>query len=604
MSEEPATTTSISPTRSGVERCSDGISKFYCGLVALFALYVMWLAMDAHYTFPHHDDWRILDNFFSIPLLEFLVGSQLGHRVPFTLFLLHLDYTHLGGHMNLLVLGSVVCTSIGVIVLARTYWIADQARTPLLRAGCGFACFLFCWAASRHDLVWGLNQCTLMAAMWTFLSMASLSAVGQKTQQGETTPWKLVFAAAGCASAATFSQGIGFACWIGLLATSAFVRLPIRALVVLGLGAWLTLQAYTYGLFPEQINSAESKYLTKLLSSFGRLLEFAVTFIGAPATALQERTADSAQNAMALATGAVGLASYFTLTSYVMIRRRSLSTTQTFAFGLSAVAFAAGWLVALNRLGYPNFPAIPIRYSTFATMFWMGLGLSLTSTFGIVSSRAQAKWSSLLAIAGVVVLSLFLVPDLRTSHRQQDAIRSKHRYISAMHILGLRWNHLTNDTWKPDPERTQRIIRHLRRDKRNLFSNADHFLAGSVVGENFVLANDERCKGEITWTNLKAAQRIPLKRLSGWAVDIEQNKPLDWILVTDADFIVRGLGVSAPHGTELAGTPLPDIDFPWTGFLRLSIGRLPFQAFGVLDDALVCNLNIPTMRDRIDQIKK
>jgi hypothetical protein len=65
------------------------------------------------------------------------------------------------------------------------------------------------------------------------------------------------------------------------------------------LGALLTLQAYTYELFSEQINSAESKYLTKLLSSFGPLLEFAVTFIGAPATALQEHTADSAQNAVA-----------------------------------------------------------------------------------------------------------------------------------------------------------------------------------------------------------------------------------------------------------------------------------------------------------------
>jgi hypothetical protein len=173
-----------------------------------------------------------------------------------------------------------------------------------------------------------------------------------------------------------------------------------------------------------------------------------------------------------------------------------------------------------------------------------------------------------------------------------------------MHILGLRWDRLTNDTWKADPERNQRVIRYLRRDKRNLFSNADHFLAGSVVGENFVFANDERCKGEITWTSLKAAQRIPLKRISGWAVDIEQYKPLDWILMTDADLIVRGLGVTTLHDTELGGTPVRDIDFPWTGFLRLSTGRLPFQVFGVLDDALVCNLNIPTMQDRVNQIRK
>ena len=163
MSEEQATTTSISSTRSGGERCSDGISKLYCGMVALFALYVMWLAIDAHYTFPHHDDWRILDNFFSTPLLEFLAKSQNGHRVPFTLFLLHLDYTHFGGHMNLLVLGSVVCTGIGVMVLVTTYWIADRAHTPLARAGYGFACFLFCWAASRHDLVWGMNDVGLAA---------------------------------------------------------------------------------------------------------------------------------------------------------------------------------------------------------------------------------------------------------------------------------------------------------------------------------------------------------------------------------------------------------------------------------------------------------
>ena len=67
-----------------------------------------------------------------------------------------------------------------------------------------------------------------------------------------------------------------------------------------------------------------------------------------------------------------------------------------------------------------------------------------------------------------------------------------------MHILGLRWDRLMNDTWQVGPERTQRVIRRLRRDQRSLFSNADRFLAGSAVGENFALVNDERCNGEIT----------------------------------------------------------------------------------------------------------
>jgi hypothetical protein len=119
-----------------------GLAIAYATMTLGFILYVAWVAIRSHYTDPNVDDWRILDDLFSSPLLNWIFENQNGHRVPVTLTLFFLDYRFFDGQMHLLTLASLACTGLAIAILVRTLRTERATRDPVAIIWISFSCFL------------------------------------------------------------------------------------------------------------------------------------------------------------------------------------------------------------------------------------------------------------------------------------------------------------------------------------------------------------------------------------------------------------------------------------------------------------------------------
>src|SRR3970282_413663 len=97
------------------------VAPIYLGLVVAFVLAVSAVALRDHLTLLFVDDWRVLDRYQSLPLLEYLVTPQHGHYLPATLALFALDHELLGGRMHLLVAASLVCVGLTAALLYQAF---------------------------------------------------------------------------------------------------------------------------------------------------------------------------------------------------------------------------------------------------------------------------------------------------------------------------------------------------------------------------------------------------------------------------------------------------------------------------------------------------
>jgi hypothetical protein len=576
-------------TRLSVETATRALSSLYVALVVLFAIYVVWIAFDTHYTTPTRDDWRILDDMFSSSILDWILRDQNGHRFPLTLSLMYVDYTSFGGHMHLPVLASVLWTSIAVAYLARAPYSQGLSPDPLARTAVAFACFLFLWAASKHDLGWGVNQGTLLSALLAVVSVGALgAAVRAKLDDGAPGMLPLLGAIA-AAIGSTFSSGVGFACWAGLFSVTLLIPLSARAIAAVWVCAYAVLAIYLTGL-EGSFNSPADAFLMRLLNSPGRLFEFALAYIGAPAATLISDIPKADAYKFATAAGAIGFAGYISLVLYLVIRRDKMTPLHVFAIGLPSVAFAGGLMVALNRLNWPHFPALAIRFSTWSVLFWIGLAFAIPS----VRRRPDFRpgWPSLIGTVLLVGLSVLLLPEFREQRDVQAARKSRNAYASTMYVLGIRWDRMADDSLGNTPELTYRVIERLRQDRRSFFAEPRASWVGRPVTDNFKLADDNRCTGDVSWTQLVGTREGKVIRLSGWAIDHKRDASIEQILIADRQGFVRGLGVSVRRDADLGKTSLPSEDYPWAGFLRPLIGHKPFRAYGVLDGSLICDLEL------------
>lgn len=552
-----------------------------------FAAYVATVAVVGHYTVPHFDDWRIFDDLFSSSVFQWIFEPQNGHRVPGTLALLYLDYTYFGGHMNLLAAASLACMGITVMVLARPLSFLDFRRDPIAVSCVAFGVILHCWAASRHDLAWGMNQGTLMAAMWTVLTMASLAVVIRRQQQDDARVTLPLLAAAITATAATYSQGLGFSCWAGVLVVAIVAPLPKRAIVAYAIAAATVLVLYMRGV-EIPLYDTPDLYVMLLTQMPLRLLGFTATLIGMPVTTIFPiGETDDLRNIARIA-GALGIGAYAAFTLHCAIRRTCTTPFHILAVGLSSTALAGGVMVALNRHFWPGH-AMGLRFSTWSTLFWIGLIFALPALRKRMPS--SPGWPALAGVTLLVLLSVLLVADLRVTHDKQAAQRSRLEYVATMHRLGIRFDSLAATTLVPMPERAYRVVDRMRRDHRGLFGSPRAWLPGSSIERDFTRVESSHCAGAVTYANVVQSRDGPIDLLGGWAKG--RGSKLEQILVAGRSGIVEGLGIFVHRDGTYHRTELPPDDEPWAGFLKRGRSNAPFRVYALLDDGVsVCDLGV------------
>src|SRR5262245_60263661 len=168
--------------------------------VALFVAFACAHAARHHLRDLFVDDWRVLDHWQSTPLVTYLWAAENGHRLPLTLAFFALDHELFGGRMHLLVALAVASLALACALLARGLRAhvaaASAPASATARLVLGFAVFALFWAASCHDLLWGLNQGSLQAVALVVAALLAIGRVAPGAGREAARPLALAFAAA------------------------------------------------------------------------------------------------------------------------------------------------------------------------------------------------------------------------------------------------------------------------------------------------------------------------------------------------------------------------------------------------------------------------
>ncbi len=555
------------------------IPRAYPVFVAGFVVASAWLALRDHYRIPTFDDWRILDDFFSTPLLEWTFGQQNGHFVPLTLLLLHLDYVLLSGRMHLLVIASLGCAGLAAVVLGKGLAGGSELRSPVRETLVGFVWFALFWAGGCYEFAWGMNQGTVLAILWLCVALACLA----RGRTGDSP--RLLLGAGLAAWLATFSHGMGFATWPAVLGVSLAARLPGRVSAAYALGAMATLTCYLVALGDAKTASPES-LATQLVEHPLEYAAFGAAFVGSAAGRVASGFGTSSQAeiyAVSVLAGSAGLAAAAAL-SVAALRRGRPTATQLVGLGLVVCVVAASGIVALSRL--PRFPnAADSRFATFATLFWVGLLAILLSTPTVQSNRGRRG----LAAALVVLLSVAMLPAFSKARADQDVRRRRLEQWSNAFLLGIESDGLAREIALFEPERVFRVSARLRQDRRSFFSDPRAELPGSRIDDRFRPGGAGRCRGATREVRGFYARGMRAAELRGWAVDAAQGKPPAYVVIVDADSRVRGLGTV----TERSVVAVPGAR-RWIAYVADFDPGARYAAYGVLqEEGIACPLEAP-----------
>lgn len=564
-------------------------SLLFLGAVVVFSVSVSVHALTEHYTVPYGDDWRILDYFFSQPLFHWIFAAQNGHRLPGTLTLFALDYWAFGGSQSLLVAAGLA--NLWLAAAAFKIALAPRLREaePLAITVFAFCCFFLFWGATRHDLVWGMNQGTLMAVMWACTAFLSLALYLERLRNGDRTRaarWVLLSALS--AAAATFSQGIGYATWAGVLTIAVVGRSRPRVVVALCLGAFATLLLFTSG--PEEHGGgALDRYVEFMVGVPMQLADSVLQFVGAPLAAITSALGlahDLQREMLARAWGASGVLVFVPILAMGLLHPEKVNRRHLLSIGLAVSALIGGLMVALNRTWLPS-TAVDARFATWSSLFWIGLAAAIPPAPPRVLRVSLGVIASLVLV--IVAAAAFLALD--TPRAAQQNLREHLSQVRAMHLLDIQWDVLARGSnLNPNPERSYRVAARLREDRKSIFRDPLAALPGAALTNRVKLAEPGRCAGRIVAAHRLDTRSGDALRVLGSAIDTAREEPVEAIVIVDTDGLVQGLGT---HTRRATGKTLPrrrPLGFPFTAFLRGSVcsGHV---AYGLIEDgALACHI--------------
>jgi hypothetical protein len=582
-------------------RLLDCVPTAYLCLTALFAAGACAVALRDQMTVPYADDWRILDHYQSRPLLQYLFGAENGHRLPATLALLAIDHEWFGGRMRTLVLASIACTALATGLLWRILWKQGRPHRALARSVFAFASFALFWAVSCNDLLRGIYHMSLQALLLAVIALAALAEVDPRRIPASR---RRLGVAGLAAFLATWSHGVGAACWAALVAVAAVRRFPAR--VVAGLAAagaaTIALHAATLPADPKQTFAFETS-VARLARDPAAVAGAALAFLGtAPARVAsglglgapyppQLRPGPWAAHTrdlqrISVAFGAVGL-----LVSSVLVagrRRRPLdgSALDTLVVGLPAFAVAAALLVSFVRVPTQGTSGVlHARFLLFSTLFWIGIACALLPR----TPEAIAGRFSWLAVLALPIVSASMLPALRDARAFHAATRSQASKLTLSLLLGLRNDELARSVSLEDAETVHRVASRLEAERRWPFEGARYGLRGIPLRERF--APSAPCVGELdrAWS----IDAIEAAAVAGWLARAPDRPPPTVVVLVDRSGVIRGLADFASVPPAL-GAGMREDALAWTGFVADYDPAQRYAAYAVLGrEDTACPLRAP-----------
>jgi hypothetical protein len=304
------------------------------------------------------------------------------------------------------------------------------------------------------------------------------------------------------------------------------------------------------------------------------------------------------------ALGAIALLASASYAAWLLRRPERAGRRELFALGIAVFSVAAALLVTAARV--PRAPlgdALAVRFVNWSALFWAGAALALPSLV-----RGPLAAAAVLAIA---LVSIGMLPALERNRASLLGLSAGASEAALGVLLGIREPGIAQRmgiafglplvTDDPDLlrrasprsqlERFERVIGHLRRERRSLFREPRAELPGAPLRERFALVPMARCRGEMQAPAPLAGAAPPAARIHGWARDVQAQRAASWVVVADEAGQIRGLGSALPE------TPAAERHFGrdrWSGYLAPFEASRRYTAFAVLADGRsACPLGRP-----------
>jgi hypothetical protein len=277
---------------------------------------------------------------------------------------------------------------------------------------------------SRQGWLWALLSLVVFSlAQWEnwliggqfqmFLNILGI-ALGVAFLTREAVGWKEVAIGAAAGVLATYSFGNGLLFWpigLGMLVLARRTVVPRRRLML----CWIIVAAAVYcsyliGFQGDPARTSLSSILERPLGYF----RYFATYLGSPLAAFSGSHWPPRDTGIAALVGTAGLVALLFAT------RQELRSSGTEALrrlapfiGLAAYGIGSGLLAARSRFHHGIPQALTPRYTTFSSLFWIGL-IGVLSV-RMASSGSGKRWRWGLAAIGVLILasSVHSVPAFR-----------------------------------------------------------------------------------------------------------------------------------------------------------------------------------------------
>jgi hypothetical protein len=562
-------------------RLLTAVSTAYLLFALAFAAHASYLALRDHFTVPHWDDWRILDDFFSAPDPKWWIfKDQVGHRLPVTLLLLYLDYTFLSGRMHLLVAAAVACAWLAALAFRAALRAGTELSPSGRRVALGFVVFCLFWSGASFDFPWGINQGTQLGRMWFAVSLALALEYRRRLGRGERVAG-LPVAVGSTAVLATFSQGLGACTWPALVAMSMLGRFPRKVALGFLLAGAASVLIYGSGLQGGIPFGSYQSYTRLLMQRPLTLFQFAAAFVGAPVAHVAggwEWIVEEDFWTVATWVGIGGSAALLVYVVTLLLRAAAPRGHDLLAVGLMVFGLAGGILVGFNRAAFPS-TAVSVRFHSWTVLFWIGAALAAASLAG------ASKGGRALAVVMAWVLPLVMFPALGEQRRHHALVRQMANVEAAMHLSQVRWDLYVGVGTKSLPERAYRVVERLRADRRSVFSGARAALLGSRLEERFPDGGDSDCG------SIRVVRRVQARESAAMARGSMEPALLpgvpSFVVLADAAGRINGLGSFEPlaPAERRQAPPAPARSgVEWVGFINGFDEAQAYAAHAIVDE--------------------
>jgi hypothetical protein len=525
---------------------------------------------------PWADEWPILQQFIEYqhgcPLWPILWRSHWGHRfvIPRLVYFADIQWA---AHAPLIWL-TLSLQAILITQICALSWILVGRKSRLLFAASLAAILnLMLSPLQMENLVWSMQfsfPLVYAAACASFLCLA-LRAYRAR--------FVFLLLAVSAATAASLSMANGILVWPVLAAQAIYLRLPRRVTMAIALIGAAIIAAYCWNYPVPPIGMGLSGTMRHPLD----------------ATLLLGLLLGGVLNPFSLPLG-IG-ASLFAIAGAVYLGWRTLrepSAARPWPSALVAILIFVLMSVAaavpgrMSPLWLSQNTPVPSRLFTMVQLFWAVLAILI-----LYATSRKPGVRLLIVPYGALYLSLmFLNPQRQISAALDwpEFFRGVDAVGGAL-VAGIPDKQFLSILWPVDAERDT-IVSFLREKRLSVFAESRARWLGRRISELFPTAAPDHCIGGVE--RLHPIQTSPAEtswRVEGWAWNASANRVFDYLLITDREGIVVGLGRGGFRHAYLPGfftedqSTLPEhVRFKaseWLGYVRQQV-KSPWTVYGLI----------------------